>query len=147
MTLKIRFSTMAGTGDASVYRLDLDSPAIGQASGEFRLPFDPSTQRAIQQALAPNFALEQADDPTRQALQALGSLAQLPTTVGDALSQALLAAASVHSGFDRALGLAEIKRQPLPVELRFTWAMFARPTATTTRPSATLLKLTCSFHT
>lgn len=56
------------------YRIDLDSPTVGQAHGLFRLPFAAHTQEAIQQALAPGFVLDQADAATQQVLvQILGS--------------------------------------------------------------------------
>ena len=118
MTLLIRFNAQPGADGAPIYTVRLDSPLVGQASGAFQLPFSATTQRAIQQALAPNFDPEKADKATRQALQALGALEALPVTVGDNLGGALLAAPAILSGFDRALGLAESQRHLLPVALR-----------------------------
>lgn len=119
MTLIIRFAPAAREGAATTYHVDLDSPEVGQAHGDFVLPFAPTTQVAIQQALAPNFVLAEADAATQAALQALGPLSQLHQQVGEALGQALCASPDVASLFNRALGLATGQRQSLPVELRF----------------------------
>ncbi len=119
MTLIIRFAAVAGENATSSYRIDLDSPAVGQAHGTFLLPFTPATQAAIQQALAPNFVLEEADAATQQALQSLGPLDHLLRIVGDALGAALSADDAVASLFSRALGMVTAQRQSLPVELRF----------------------------
>lgn len=64
MTLLIRFSAQQGTDGTPIYTVRLDSPLVGQASGAFELPFSAATQRAIQQALTPNFDPEKADKPT-----------------------------------------------------------------------------------
>lgn len=53
MTLTICFTSAAGEETATTYRIDLDSPQIGQAHGVFRLSFAFPTQHAIQQTLAP----------------------------------------------------------------------------------------------
>src|SRR4051794_867514 len=105
--LTIRFSALSDPADPLVYRVHLDSQAVGQTSGAFRLPFDVAMRRTLQHALAPGFQLEQAPPTMRQTLQPFGALERLHATVGEALAQALLADPVVRTSFERALGLAE----------------------------------------
>ena len=114
-TLTIRFSTL----DDHTTRLQLARPDLGEARGRFALPYDVATWRAIMLALEPQFELEKADEATRAALQPLGDLKKLPQTAGAALAGGLLADEEIRTGFEVALGLAEGRRQALPVELRF----------------------------
>ena len=113
--LTIRFSTL----DDHTTRLQLARPDLGEARGRFVLPYDVATWRAIMRALEPQFELEKADEATRAALQPLGDLKRLPQTAGAALAGGLLADEEMRTGFEVALGLAEGRRQALPVELRF----------------------------
>jgi hypothetical protein len=65
MMLTIRLAPAAGEDTTTTYRVDLDSPQVGQAHVAFRLPFAFPTQQAIQQALAPNFVVDRADAATQ----------------------------------------------------------------------------------
>ncbi len=114
-TLTLGFSTR----DGQTYRLDLRGSAVGEARGQFTPPYDPATWQAVMLALEPGFVVEEADQATRAALQPLGDLAWLPETVGAALARALLADEAIRLGFGSALSMAEKRRQPLPVEMRF----------------------------
>ncbi len=103
--------------EGDTYRVRVEGPAVGEAAGTFTLPYDRATWTAILQALEPGFDLASATPETRAALAPLGDPAGLPETAGRGLADALLADATVRSLFDRALGRAEARRQPLPVSL------------------------------
>jgi tetratricopeptide (TPR) repeat protein len=117
--LTFRFSRPEAVGD--VYRLELEHPLAGEASGTFARPFDDPSWMAVTLALDPAFDLDdprQFSDEQRAALKALlAPLDPLLETVGRALLDALLADEGPRSVWHTALGAAG--SGSLPVELRF----------------------------
>lgn len=114
--LILGFST---TTAPNTYHVRLESADVGEASGDFPLPYDTHTWPAIQRALAPNFVLAETDAGTRAVIETLGGMARLLETIGAALTQALWQAPALADALSRALGMALSQRQPLPIELRF----------------------------
>jgi hypothetical protein len=105
--LTIRF----GAVDGQTYHLELEGPDVGQRRGSFAPPYDPATWQTISCALEPTFAIEEADEATKAALQSLGEPGRLLETVGEALAGALLADEEIREGFEVALALAEKSRR------------------------------------
>jgi tetratricopeptide (TPR) repeat protein len=119
-TLTLRFTVR----DDNSYALDLASPDVGEAYGEFVPPFNAATARAVTHALEPGFDVARADDAIRDALTSMGVLCdnrlrRLRETVGGQLVGALIASDEIARAFDVALGIAEAQRKPLPIELHF----------------------------